>query len=175
MNLASAGIGWWWPFENIVIVAPQPTKLSLINGRLHNSNAPVISYAGFDIYALNGVVFNDEMIRFITTPVDKLSPQDILAIKNVEQRAEVIKRVGIQKLFAHLDTKKLDHQNDYELHQIIINENWKPRKYLLMKNPSVDEIHLEAVHPDCNTVESALNFRNFGSTTGVFIQPIKLT
>ena len=42
--------------------------------------------------------------------------------------------------------------------------------YLLMKNPSTGTMHMEGVHPDCKTVEQALNWRN--QTDG---QPIVLT
>jgi len=41
-----------------------------------------------------------------------------------------------------------------------------------MKNPSIDALHIEGVHPDCNTVEKALAWRN---GTKIYIKPEVLT
>jgi hypothetical protein len=52
------------------------------------------------------------------------------------------------------------------------------RVYLKMPNPSIEEIHIEAVPPDVESVEQALAFRNFGTydiEKGKFIPPTQLT
>ena len=47
------------------------------------------------------------------------------------------------------------------------------RPYLKMINPSTNDIHFEGVHPQCNTVESALAWRN--GIDGKWIEPEILT
>lgn len=176
MELAKRGIGWWIPFEKAVVVTEAPAFIHMRNDRLHNADGPALGYSdGYSVYALNGVRFSGGMERFITTPRDALNPKEILSIKNVEQRAEVIKRIGIDVLFDRLDTKLLDSNEVYRLHSVNLGA-YRPRIYLEMINPSVEgKVHIEAVHPECTTIESALNFRNFGRVEGNFTPPVQLT
>ena len=44
------------------------------------------------------------------------------------------------------------------------------RPYLKMTNPSIGVFHVEGVHPDCTTVDQALEFRN-----GTKVKPTVLT
>lgn len=178
MNLAAAAVGWVVPLEGQAIVTPVPAEVHMRNGVLHNSNGPAITYAdGFSVYALNGVMFRGEMTKYISTPTDQLDYAEVLSIRNVEQRAEVIKRIGISNLFTRLSPKLLDssREHGYELYSITLG-NYEPRKYLKMLNPSVEgEIHIEAVHPDCKIVNEALSFRNFGTVSNDFTKPMVLT
>jgi len=43
---------------------------------------------------------------------------------------------------------------------------------LQMVNPSIDAIHVEGVHPDCNTIDKALAWRNGDE---VYSEPAILT
>jgi hypothetical protein len=171
----STQVGWWWPFKNAVIVSEMPKTLYMQHGRMHRDLEQAISYSdGFGIYALNGVRFTEDMIKFVITPAKDLNPEEILNIKNVEQRAEIIKKFGIAKLFKELKPKKLDSQESYELYEIDLKA-YRPRIYLKMQNPSIDEVHIEAVAPECKTVEQALNWRNFGEINDKFTKPLVLT
>ena len=167
--------GWAWLYEDVAILTEKPTEIHMKNGRLHNENGPAVLYEdGFACYALNGVRFQDDMTKFITTPADQLDAAEVLNIRNSEQRAESIKKLGINKLFWKLKPTRLDAADEYELFQIKLYED-VPRIYLKMANPSVEETHIEAVHPDCRTVAQALSWRNFGSATDSFIKPLILT
>ncbi len=179
MDLAKAGIGWSWCFEQAVVVSPQPKELHMKNERLHNLNGPAIHYEnGFDVYAINGVIYEGEMIKFINTPAEELNANEVLNIKNVEQRAETIKKLGIAKLFTSLNPERLDVSTvnglPYELYKVSIGYP-VPRIYLKMNNPSIEEVHIEAVHPDCKTVNEALSWRNQGKVSSLFTPPTILT
>lgn len=179
MNLAKAGIGWSWCFEQVVVVSPMPQELYMKEERLHNPNGPAIKYAeDFNVYAINGVIFEGEMAKFVTTPAKELDANEVLNIKNVEQRAETIKKMGINRLFTKLNPECLDRDTSnglpYELYRVSIGYP-TPRIYIKMNNPSVDEVHIEAVHPDCKTVKEALNWRNQGKVSDLFTAPIILT
>ena len=70
----------------------------------------------------------------------------------------------------------LDTEGTYELIGINFAEEVYPERiYLKMINPSVNDIHIEAVHPDCKTVKEALMWRNFGTVDIGFTAPIRLT
>ena len=58
-----------------------------------------------------------------------------------------------------LGAKVADRQGDYELLLLDLGDK-RNRPYLKMLNPSIGTWHVEGVHPDCATVEQALNWRN---------------
>lgn len=172
-------VGWFWPYEKAIIISDFPDTLHMINGRLHNTNGPAMVWGDdLKIYSLNGVNFSTALAeKFIIKSNVDIRPEDILGIKNVEQRAEVIKKYGINQLFHHLKPVLLDTQGTYELYSVPVYAD-APRIYLKMNNPSIKEIHIEAVAPECRTVEQALNWRNFGIfdvSKGTFIAPMILT
>lgn len=163
--------GWYWPHDNYVVVTERPVKYSSKNNVLHCEDGPAIEYSdGYAVYVLNGVRMSG--VEHLMSK--DANPKDILNVKNAEQRAELIKLFGIDKLFYELNPQKLDTYEGYELYSVMVYEGI-PRIYLKMNNPSVDEVHIEAVHPDCTTVKQALAWRNTGTVTDDYISPMVLT
>lgn len=78
---------------------------------------------------------------------------------------KAVEKLGVARILEVFNWVKLSEQGDYMLIQI-----WQ-MKFLKMKNPSTGEWHLEAVHPACVSVETALDWRN----CGWFIHAAKLT
>lgn len=160
--------GWSYFRKYLAIVCQRPIEMHMRNEVLHRAGGPAILYEdGMALYALNGVMFDGDMIKYVTMPTSDLNPKDVLSIKNVEQRAEVIKRYGIDKLFTDLPNKVIDsgsiRDRPYTLYQIELGDGYVPRKYLKMQNPSVKgDTPLEAVHPDCVTVQEANCWRDTG-------------
>jgi hypothetical protein len=56
--------GWWWPFDDVVIISDRPATLSRDDqNRLHNETGPAISYTdGYALYAVHGVVVPEDVI-----------------------------------------------------------------------------------------------------------------
>lgn len=169
-------IHWYWPLDQAVVISNRPTELHMRNERLHRDLGPAVLYAdGFGVWSLNGVSFSPkEGAKWIAPAPEDLPTDEVLSIRNVEQRAEIIKKIGIDKLFIKLKPKLLDTKDGYELYAVTLYEDFQPRIYVKMQNPSVDEIHVEAVHPDCKTVDQALAWRNWGKID-VFTPPLVLT
>lgn len=172
----SCQVGWWWAFDNLVIISPKPLELHLDSqGRLHKELQPAILYpSGYGVCALHGVRFGKDTRKFVLDPVDKLDRAQVLGIRNTEQRTEVIRRIGVRNFLDTLPTQVVHTSNGYELLAVEL-PNYPTRKYLKMRNPSVDSVHIEAVPPDCTTVESALQWRKTGSFEGVWVPPAVLT
>ena len=127
------------------------------NGLLHKESAPSIKYPyGFSVWSLNGVRVPQWLVE--TRDID-IDPKKMLEIENAEVRREFVRKVGIERIYYKLGGECLDKVGDYELVVLDIGDDRK-RPYLKMLNPSIDTWHLEGVHPDCKTVESALNWRN---------------
>lgn len=172
----SAKIGWWIPMDEMIIVTRKPLYIKMEQQRLHSRQGPAIEFAdGMKVYAMNGVRFPDEQsIKFAETPADQINVGEIFEIKNVEIRSEVIKKVGLLKCLDKLDPKVLDTLNDYRLLEVTLG-NYPVVKLLQMVNPSTGETHLEGVHDDCQTVNQARSYRNFGKISDDFEEPIMLT
>lgn len=154
---------WWLPFENRCLASERPIEMHLNNPggniipSLHKDLGPAILYAdGFSLYYLNGVEMPQEIVE---TPADKLDPKIILREKNVEIRREIVRKIGINRICEGLNAKCIDKKEDYELLLLDLGDG-RRRPYLKMKNPSIDAEHIEGCHPDCDTVEKALAWRN---------------
>ena len=126
---------------------------------------------GFEIYHLNGIRVPKELV---VTPREKLDAKIILKETNAEVRREIVRKIGIEKVVKDLGAKVLDKKWDYELLSIDLGDN-RIRPYLKMRNPSVGTYHIEGVHPDCKTVENALNWRDGEDIKNKYKQPLVLT
>lgn len=85
----------------------------------------------------------------------------ILGINNVDVRKNVLGQIKFDYM-KYATT--LEIQNNYELVGFVDAKSNVRRIYLKMVNPSTAEKHIEAVHPDCKTVQDAINYRRYGST-----------
>ena len=116
------------------------------------------------------------------TPKDKLDAKEILKIQNVDQRREVLRRLGVENLVMQLGGKVIDKDFDskfgkisqYELLQLDLGLEAGPAHFLKMKNPSIDAIHVEGVPRECMTVQEAHNWRRYGDKTKLW-NPTELT
>lgn len=84
----------------------------------------------------------------------------VLAIRDVDVRKNFLKQLP----FDYMKYAKVQEEN--EMYALLVIEfdaiNPNRRVYLKMKNPSTGETHVEAVHPDCRSIVSAINYRRYG-------------
>jgi hypothetical protein len=151
---------WWWPYKGLVIASERPTTLHVdADGRLHSDHGLALGYRdGWGVYALHGVRVPDWLVL---TPAHDLDPQRLLKEENVEVRREFVRKVGIERVCGALNATVTDRAGDYELLLLDLRDG-RRRPYLKMKNPSIGVYHLEGVHPTCETVQQALNWRAYG-------------
>jgi hypothetical protein len=146
--------------KKVCVLCQKPTKICFNkNNQLHNESGPAIEYAGIIplfLYSLNGVSVTKEIVE---PPWNKLNSKLILTEKNAEVRKEIVRKIGSEKLCSDLKAKVIDKKDEYELLLLDLKDG-RNRPYLKMKNPSIGVYHIEGVHPDCKTVEDALNFRS---------------
>lgn len=152
-----------WPFKNVVFVLENPKTFKTEKGIMHCETGPALSWGKGDIrFVLNGVEVPRKVVEL---PPDAISVEKhVLNSVNVDVRREVIRKIGIERVIQKLDAKVISKSRDkvYELLEVDFQEGWgfSPRKYLKMLNPSIGTYHVEAVHPDCETVKEALSWRN---------------
>jgi len=146
-----------WPLENLCIVSARPQKIHILNGVLHKDGAPSVEYKdGTKCYTLNGIPVKD---WHSLTPSSKIDPKKVLAEENADIRRELIRKVGIERMLSVLPHKVLNTVGDYQLLSVNLGNGVADARYLKMLNPSIGIWHLEGVHPDCGTVQHAINWR----------------
>lgn len=176
-------VGWFWVYENACLISERPVRLSMAKNDtlghkvLHDDHGPAIMYSdGTCGYYLNGVLIANKgklMKEWVETPAEELDPKCILEAENVEVRRELIKKLGLDRVFDVLKTATLDTTTDgYELVDLNITDETTGR-YLKMVNPSTSAIHLEGVPNECATVSQALAWRD--SDEGEYVKPVALT
>jgi len=156
--MISKSANWFIPHKNICLISERHNKCTLnLNNKLHSNGSAAIEYPdGWKIWALNGVRVTQEIAE---TPADKLNPELVLTEKNAEIRREIVKKIDIVRVLKKLNAKTIHKKDDYELINLDLRDG-RFRPYLKMLNPSIKVWHVEGVHPDCKTVEQALNWRN---------------
>jgi hypothetical protein len=171
-----SNVGMIVPLRGALVVCERPLYILRDRfNRLHAEGRPAIAYSdGYKLWALDGTRFDDELAqKFIVPSVSEIKKEDVLKIKNVEQRTAVIRRIGVKDFIKLLKPTVLDTQEGYELLRVNIGN--AERIYIKMQNPSIDEVHIEAVHPECRTVNGALHWRNTGKLDGTYSKPLALT
>ena len=95
--------GWWWPYEEAVIMTERPCLLKLDDqGRLHSTTSAAIQYPdGWGVWEVRGVRIPQEWIEKPET----LTPEVCLTWPNVEQRRVAVTLIGWEKLLAGLSNK----------------------------------------------------------------------
>ena len=183
-------VGWMWFGRTATIVTRRPDEIHLLTKHtpndvelpiqeLHNPNGMALKYRdGTGVYALNGLVIPDELQWVITDKTRRSNYKEVLTIKNAEIRTEVLKLFDAENIEASLP-KKLIHSwtcnigGNYELYTVTFDQ--VVRKYLKMKCPSKGDTPFQAVHPDCNTCQQALNWREIESLSIEYIPPLART
>jgi hypothetical protein len=130
----------------------------MLDGRLHRDGGAAIAYDGFDVYALNGV----RVPRWLAiNGQSEIDPKRVTEIENAEVRREFVRKIGIDRIYHAMGGEVLDGHGTYELVALDLRDG-RRRPYLKMLNPSIGVWHLEGVHPDCQTVQQAINYRRYG-------------
>jgi len=147
---------YWWPNKHFIMVCDRPTEINLAtNGRLHNTNGMAIKWPdGWGLYSLNGITVPGWVVM---KPIHEITSNDIFGLKNVDQRREIIRRIGIDIFVSKCGAKVIDKRGDYELLSVKLSDEVPDARYLKMRNPSIHTWHVEGV--EGNTVQEAIDFR----------------
>lgn len=105
----AASAGWWWPYENLVILTERPAELHRDNpGRLHRGDGPALAYPdGFALHAWRGMPIPP---GFLDT-LSGLTAARILAEDNAELRRVMLEHFGYDRYLAEAGARPL-HQDE---------------------------------------------------------------
>ena len=149
-------IGMVWPLDDTVVVCGKPQLIHTNEHGLHCDGGPALAYAdGTQLFCLNGVAVPEDIAvpHHATIPVQRWVQE-----KNVEVKREIIRKVGIERIYNELGATVVDSLGEYELIDMKLTDEITGR-YLKMVNPSIDTIHIEGVPSECMTVADALHSR----------------
>lgn len=90
--------GWWWPYENTVVICERPVALHRDEaGRLDRADGPALAYPdGFALYAWRGMPVPAEFLDELAS----LTPQRIQAEPNAELRRVMLEHYGYDRYLA---------------------------------------------------------------------------
>jgi hypothetical protein len=154
--------GFRWMHPKFCFVSDFPEVL-----RINARNQPHAEFGpshrwrdGWSLWHLNGVKVEQWMAE---SRPDEMDARRVLQIENVDQRAEVIRRLGMDRIVhqldpAVLDTERREMGGEYRLLAVEMNHG-EPWRFLQMVNQSTGATHIEAVPRECETVRHALNWR----------------
>ncbi|WP_372644112.1 DUF6745 domain-containing protein, partial [Dehalococcoides sp.] len=145
----TSNIGFCLPFHDCFIYSLKPTEIYWDDARLHNPSGKAVKYAdGWGWYALNGIPMEEWQVM---TPTEELSLEKILSVEDIDQRRELVRRVGVERLVSA--GKEIDRLGDYKLLDMrSVYKRRTPTLFLLMKNPSVANTwNCEGVSSECKT------------------------
>jgi hypothetical protein len=101
--LIGRSAGWWWPFEQVVILTERPCALDLARdeqGRLHHPTGPVVAYPdGWAVWAWHGV----RVPRQVIERPDTITVAQIRGARNLEARRVMLERYGLDRYLRDAD------------------------------------------------------------------------
>lgn len=145
-------------FKDICFISDFPKEIHRnTNNDLHNTNKPALLYRDtYALYKSNGITMEP---KHILTPAIQITKKQFLSEPNADQRRELTRKIGMQKLIELLNPEVLDKMNtptggEYRL--LSISYDGGPgRPYLQMKCPSTKYDHIIGVKPGTTRVKDA--------------------
>ena len=113
--------GWWWPFENAVILTDRPSELHRDQrGRLHKDGGASLLYQdGWGLYRWHGV---NVPKKYIVTPADEIDVVEVLKESNSSVRMAVIQKVGFLRLKSQLKNSLISKTDSADLLEFDLGE-----------------------------------------------------
>lgn len=168
---ATTQMGPIWPLDHVCVVSDRPSEIRRNEHGLHCDGGPALRYRdGFAVWALNGVRVSQEIAE---TAGGQLDCALIAKTQNAEVRREIVRKIGLERLFRDLHSAVL-HEETYTALDVATMQQREHHYRLLMLdlgggvagyglemiNPSTGTTHIEFVPQTCQTVGDALAFRN---------------
>lgn len=146
------------PAWNHIILVESPRVHMNDRGFLHRDDGPAMRFPKLNVerFFLGGVKVPRE---YVMAPAEELPASLVTTTTNVDVRRELVRKIGLDRLFEELEVQKLDEEGEYQLVTLRVGNQNLP--YLKMKNPSLENTdHVEGVPRGTETVQAALAWRN---------------
>ncbi|WP_338894476.1 DUF6745 domain-containing protein [Streptomyces sp. TG1A-60] len=110
--------GWWWPYENVAVVAERPVELHRDEaGRLDRGDGPALAYAdGFALHAWRGLPVPGGFLDRLGA----LTPAEIRAEENAELRRVMLEHYGYDRYLEESGAKPVHRDESGVLWRIAL-------------------------------------------------------
>jgi len=146
--------------ENECFISKPPIVLNRNErGQMHCLDEPAIKFAdGYEEYYVDGIHFDRKTYEraFI---LKNMSGKDIMALKNAEQRACIIKYVGIESLVSEMEGKNIDsyiHEYESNKYEYILWDFGLPIRYVQCPDYSTKRVFFLGVPIEMDNVKKAV-------------------
>jgi hypothetical protein len=164
---STAELGFIYPLDNVCVVSQKPKTIKTNEQGFHCDGGPALEFYGDvpPLYSLNGVTVDEYLA---CTPAGQLSLEYYKTIQNADVKMEFVRKFGVERMLElgkPIDTFKNYNEewwtkSQYELVDMaIIYPNIPYAPHLKMLNQTTGVWHVEAVSPQCHTIEDALKER----------------
>jgi hypothetical protein len=152
-------VGWWWPFENVVIFTDKPIFVCCDDrGRLHHENRMALEYSdGFGIYSWHGIMVSEQIIMKPET----ITLDQVVKENNQEIRRIMLDRYGWDRVLCDLHAC-VEHEDNtgklistYRLGEYLAGED-KIAKFVLVVDPSTNRKYSLRVPPETKTAKEGV-------------------
>lgn len=154
------GLGYFCDFEDTLHLVPVPIVRCDEQNRYHSLTHPAISWKGTEeLYYINGMKFEKEWWDKIRK--DKLTPDEVFAIDNVEHRRIAYEYMDKTKMKSLKDYKVLDERTDMDGNKervvsFTVQNMKEPLKFLNVICPTGREYFLGTNQVTCDMAQKAL-------------------
>ena len=170
----SSNVHFIMPYEGIAFVSEKLVECHWENDKLHADGKMSYKYAdGYGGYTLNGVPVPEYLAM---TPEEDLDIEFFNNTKDADVRTEFLRKYGIERMIDHgklVDTyQNYDNEwfnkSQYELYDMAkLFEGVEYAPHLKMTNLTTGVYHVEAVGPNCRTIEDAVKDRFGGKALNI--------
>jgi hypothetical protein len=168
-------VGWWWPFENAVVLTERPLALRLDDrDRLHHGDGPALAYAdGFALHSWRGAPLTPEFGRRLAAT----TPESIRAEENTELRRMMVEHYTPERFLKESGAEPLQEDEAGKLWRVEMPDD---EAIVLVEvvnsSPEPDgtfNVYFLRVPPDTQTAKAGVAW-TFGLTEDEY-QPLRQT
>lgn len=154
IEAAEAGLGWYWPFENVCFVSELPSALQFdAEGRLHCHDGPAIAYIdGTEVYAWHDVIVDRDIIM---SP-EKITAERITGEQNAEIRRVLLDRFGTGKYIEAMGLKPIHEDETGQLYRAELQGDPEPLVMVRVIDTSTGRPYFLRVPPEMTTAKQAV-------------------
>lgn len=152
MKAKEYGAGYRVEWKDTLYIVPTPLVLIDEQNRFHSETKPAIRWkGGAELYFLHDISFEKELWESIVKRT--ITPKELLAITNMEQRMIAMKVYGMESLLDNLNAKQIDKStrgNELYLIKGLFESN--PNAYFLKYScPSTGRVYVSGIDPQYAT------------------------
>jgi hypothetical protein len=102
--------GWWYPYENTVVIQQRPSLINFEDGIVQSTTGPAIQFSdGYSVYIIDGIRLDEQIVMRPET----LTIRQIKSEQDQDKRSIMIDRFGWPRFLEESNAKCIDKRDNY--------------------------------------------------------------